>query len=64
MSDETYSLIMALSALGYAIVLFLRFRQGRILKRLLRSLEASGIDVAKLVEDAKKEEAAKQKKAP
>ena len=38
MSDETYSLVMIVSALAYAAVLWLRARQGRILKRILRSL--------------------------
>ena len=42
MSDGAYALVMALSALGYAAVLFLRWRQGRILKRLLESLERDG----------------------
>lgn len=43
MSDETYSLIMALSALAYAVVLYLQFRRGRILRRLLRSLREQGL---------------------
>ena len=42
MSDEAYSLVLALSALGYAAVLFLRWRQGRMMKRLLERLEAEG----------------------
>jgi len=42
MSDETYSLIMALSALAYAVVLWLHFRRGRILRKLKRQLEEQG----------------------
>ena len=38
MSEEAYSLIAALTALAYAVVLWLRFRQQRILKRILASL--------------------------
>jgi len=39
MSDEAYSLVMALTCLALIAVLWLRWRQGRILKRLLKSLE-------------------------
>ena len=42
MSDETYSLIMALSALAYAAVLWLHIRRGRILRKLIRELEEQG----------------------
>jgi hypothetical protein len=42
MSDETYSLIMALSALCYAVVLWLHFKRGRILRKLKRQLEEQG----------------------
>lgn len=38
MSDEAYSLFAILGALASAVVLYLRWRQGVILKRLLRSL--------------------------
>ena len=48
MSDETYSLIMALSAIGYAVVLWLRFRQARIVRKLLRELEKQGHDLKSL----------------
>jgi hypothetical protein len=38
MSDGAYDLFAILGALAAAAVLWLRFRQGRILKRLLASL--------------------------
>ncbi|HUR82611.1 MAG TPA: hypothetical protein VM733_17760 [Thermoanaerobaculia bacterium] len=38
MSEEAYSVIAMLTALAYAVVLFLRWRQGRILKRIINSL--------------------------
>jgi len=38
MSEEAYSLIAALTALAYGVVLWLRFRQQRILRRILDSL--------------------------
>ncbi|MEA2491559.1 MAG: hypothetical protein QOH21_3351 [Acidobacteriota bacterium] len=49
MSDETYSLVAILSSLALMAVLWLRFRQGRILRRLMRSLtdeqiQAAGLD--------------------
>jgi hypothetical protein len=37
-SEETYSLIALVTGLLYAVVLFLRWRQGRILKRIVNSL--------------------------
>ena len=53
MSDETYSLVAIVSSLALMAVLWLRFRQGRILRRLMRSLtdeqiEAAGLDVGQI----------------
>jgi hypothetical protein len=53
MSDETYSLVMIVSSLALMAVLWLRFRQGRILRRLMRSLtdeqiKAAGLDVGQI----------------
>ena len=53
MSDETYSLVMIVSSLALIGVLWLRFRQARILKRLMRSLtdeqlKAAGLDVGQI----------------
>ena len=53
MSDETYSLVAIVSSLALMAVLWLRFRQGRILRRLMRSLtdeqiEAAGLDVRQI----------------
>jgi len=53
MSDEAYSLVAILSSLALMAVLWLRFRQGRILRRVMRSLtdaqiEAAGLDVAQM----------------
>jgi hypothetical protein len=53
MSDETYSLVAILSSLALVAVLWLRFRQGRILRRLMRSLtdeqiKAAGLDVPQI----------------
>jgi hypothetical protein len=55
-SDDAYGLIMAISALLYAVVLFLRWRQGRILKRLIKSLEKDGKmdEIRKIVEEQQK----------
>ena len=41
MSEETYALISALTVIAYAAVLWLRWRRGRILRRLLKSIEES-----------------------
>ena len=38
MSDETYSIFMILSSIGYGAVLWVRFLQSRARRRLLRSL--------------------------
>jgi len=38
MSDGAYGLIMAVTCILYAIVLYLRWRQGRITRKLLDSL--------------------------
>ena len=53
MSDETYSLVAIVSSLALMAVLWLRFRQGRILRRLMRSLtdeqlRAAGLDVPQI----------------
>jgi len=53
MSDEAYSLVAIGSSLALMAVLWLRFRQGRILRRLMRSLtdaqiEAAGLDVGQM----------------
>lgn len=53
MSDEAYSLVAILSSLALMAVLWLRFRQGRILRRLLRSLtdeqlKSANLDVAQI----------------
>ena len=53
MSDETYSLVMIVSSLALIAVLWLKFRQARILKRLMRSLtdeqlKAAGLDVGQI----------------
>ena len=53
MSDETYSLVMIASSLALMAVLWLRIRQGRILRRLMRSLtdeqiKAAGLDVPQI----------------
>jgi hypothetical protein len=53
MSDEAYSLVAIVSSLALMAVLWLRFRQGRILRRLMRSLtdaqiEAAGLDVGQM----------------
>jgi hypothetical protein len=53
MSDETYSLVAIVSSLALMAVLWLRFRQARILRRLMRSLtdeqiEAAGLDVPQI----------------
>jgi hypothetical protein len=53
MSDETYSLVAIVSSLALIAVLWLRFRQRRILRRLMRSLtdaqlEAAGLDVSEI----------------
>jgi hypothetical protein len=55
MSDETYSLVALVSSLALIAVLWLRFRQGRILRRLMRSLtdeqiQAAGLDVRQIRE--------------
>lgn len=55
MSDETYSLVAIGSSLALMAVLWLRFRQGRILRRLMRSLtdeqiKAAGLDVHQIRE--------------
>lgn len=55
MSDETYSLVAIVSSLALMAVLWLRFRQGRILRRLMRSLtdeqiKAAGLDVRQIRE--------------
>jgi hypothetical protein len=39
MSDETYSVVMLFTCLALLAVLWLRFRQGRIMRKLLRELE-------------------------
>ncbi len=39
LSDEAYSLVMALSCLCYIAVLFLQWRRGRIVRKLMRLLE-------------------------
>ena len=53
MSDETYSLVMIVSSLALIAVLWLKFRQARSLKRLMRSLtdeqiKAAGLDVGQI----------------
>lgn len=53
MSDETYSLVAIISSLALIAVLWLKFRQARILKRLMRSLtdeqiQAAGLDVREI----------------
>ncbi|HVR38285.1 MAG TPA: hypothetical protein VMU84_04265 [Thermoanaerobaculia bacterium] len=48
MSDEAFSLWMALTCLALIVVLWLQFSRARIMRRLLRSLEES---------EAKKKEA-------
>lgn len=53
MSDETYSLVAIASSLALMAVLWLRFRQGRILRRLMRSLtdeqiKAAGLEVPQI----------------
>jgi hypothetical protein len=55
MSDETYSLVALGSSVALIAVLWLRFRQGRILRRLMRSLtdeqiQAAGLDVRQIRE--------------
>jgi hypothetical protein len=55
MSDEAYSLVALVSSLALIAVLWLRFRQGRILRRLMRSLtdeqiQAAGLDVGQIRE--------------
>jgi hypothetical protein len=55
MSDESYSLVALVSSLALMAVLWLRFRQGRILRRLMRSLtdeqiKAAGLDVRQIRE--------------
>jgi hypothetical protein len=42
MSEEAYALVAALSALASLVVLYLRFRQAYLLRKLKRSLEAQG----------------------
>jgi hypothetical protein len=41
MSDDAYALVMAITCLLYLAVLILRWRQGRIVRRLQRALEAA-----------------------
>jgi hypothetical protein len=53
MSDETDSLIAIVSSVALIAVIWLRFRQGRILRRVMRSLtdeqiEAAGLDVGQI----------------
>ncbi len=53
MSDETYSLVAIVSSLALMAVLWLKFQQGRILRRLMRSLTdeqitAAGLDVRQI----------------
>lgn len=38
MSDETYSIFMILGAIASGALLWIRFRQGRAIRRLLKSL--------------------------
>lgn len=56
MSDGCYSLVLIASSICYAVVLFLRWRQGRILKRLIKSLEKDGKmdEIRKIVEEQNK----------
>jgi hypothetical protein len=39
MSDETYSVVMLFTCLALLAVLWLRFRRGRLMRKLLRELE-------------------------
>jgi hypothetical protein len=55
MSDGAYSLWMAFSSLALIAVLWLRFRQGRILKKLLRSLSQEQREQLGLSPPAKEE---------
>jgi len=45
MSDETYSVFMMLGTIAAAALLWVRFRQGRAIRRLLRSLKETNPDL-------------------
>jgi len=60
-SDGCYSLVLIASSICYAVVLFLRWRQGRIMKRLLASLERDG-KLDEVLELARKEKEKEQER--
>jgi len=64
MSDDAYGLFMALGTIAAAGALYFKWQEGRSLRRVIKMLEEKGIDVEKLVRDAKADASAPSKESP